>query len=131
MTITFESYWKRAAALRKKEPNIPKRYNYTNDSKNRKAIELIPVVIRTNVTNPINFILHSICRFNITHALAKVQWYSADSGKSWQSYNDTRMGVRWSRRSMVHFCFLQIVERIFMLGYLHAKLSNYVHKYDN
>ena len=101
MTITFESYWKRAAALRRKEPNIQKRHNYTHVSKNRKAIELIPVVIRPIVTNPINFILHSICRINITHALSKVQWYSPDSVKSWQSYNDTRMGVQWPRRSVV------------------------------
>ena len=108
MTITLESYCKRAAALRKKEPNIPKRFNYTHDSYNRKAIELVPVVriIGKIATNLINFSIRDICSINITHAISKVQWYSADSVKSWQSYNDTRMGVQWTRRSMVRAIIL-------------------------
>ena len=108
MTITLESYCKRAAALRKKEPNIPKRFNYTHDSYNRKAIELVPVVVIIGkiATNLINFSIRDICSINITHAISKVQWYSADSVKSWQSYNDTRMGVQWTRRSMVRAIIL-------------------------
>ena len=100
MTITLESYGKRAAALPMKQPSYPKRFNPTHIPYNRKAIQLVPV-IRTITTNLINFSIRDICKINITHALTKVHWYSADSGKSWQSYNDTRMGVPWARRSVV------------------------------
>ena len=107
MTITLESYGKRAAALPMKQPSYPKRFNPTHEPYNRKAIQLVPV-IRTITANLINFSIRDICKINITHALSKVQWHSADSGKSWQSYNDTRMGVQWSRRSVVRIVILYL-----------------------
>lgn len=88
MKITFESYWKRAAALNKKEPDLPTRF-IKSHQKDRKKRILLPS------TNKIE-----IYKINLTNALSKVR-SSAASAKSWQSYNDTRVGVRWSRRSMV------------------------------
>ena len=106
MKITLESYCKRAAALFKKEPDIPKLRNTLNI--NQKA----ELRIKQNPLLVVLFDYFEDSQIRLTNALSKVR-YPAAPVKSWQSYNDTRMGVRWSRRSMVHFCFLQIVEPIF------------------
>ena len=106
MKITLESYCKRAAALYKKEPDIPKLRNTLNI--NQKA----QLKIKQNPSLAVLFDYFEDRNIRLTNALSKVR-YPAAPVKSWQSYNDTRMGVRWSRRSMVHFCFLQIVGRSF------------------
>ena len=107
MKITLESYCKRAAALYKKEPDIPKLRNTLNI--NQKA----ELKIEQNPLLAVLFDYFEDSNIRLTNALSKVQRYPAAPVKSWQGYNDTGMGIRWSRRSMVHFCFLQIVERIF------------------
>ena len=125
MKITLESYCKRAAALYKKEPDIPKLRNTLNI--NQKA----ELKIKQNPLLAVLFDYFEDSNIRLTNALSKVR-YPAAPVKSWQSYNDTRMGVRWSRRSMVHFfAFFKLLNEIFMLGYLHSKLSYYVHQYDH
>ena len=125
MKITLESYCKRAAALYKKEPDIPKLRNTLNI--NQKA----ELKIEQNPLLAVLFDYFEDSNIRLTNALSKVR-YPAAPVKSWQSYNDTRMGVRWSRRSMVHFfAFFKLLNEIFMLGYLHSKLSYYVYQYDH
>ena len=98
MKITFESYWKRAAvALRKKELDIP-----TNCSITKSQIKKADNITQTNIIiSPTENKLVETYKNNLTNALSKVQRYPAASVKSWQGYNDTGMGIRWSRRSMV------------------------------
>ena len=98
MKITLESYCKRAAALYKKEPDIPKLGNTLNI--NQKA----ELKIKQNPLLAVLFDYFEDRNIRLTNALSKVRSSTAATlVKSWQGYNDTRVGVRWSRRSMVRF----------------------------
>ena len=98
MKNIFESYWKRAAALLMKEPNTLKRYICNHHQKAATKLELTKSILSNYYYLSLN------CRIHFTNALSKVRSSAAATPvKSWQGYNDTRVGVRWSRRSMVRF----------------------------
>ena len=108
MKITFESYWKRAAALNTKEPEPPKKFIKSHQKAQ-------PTQTKGTLLPSKNKIERY--KINPTNALPKVR-YPAAPAKNWQSYNDTRVGVRWSRRSMVKHVLIGIIKLKYIREYI-------------